>query len=113
VTPVGLEDVSHYPEVGELRPARSLQVFAALIEDGTFAWTDEELGMVAGGNLITTFRLGLLLLPSFATHAYLSGPVDDLPPNRAVEEVRDIMAAEGVQADNSWWVINPSLRLIV
>lgn len=64
-TPVGLEDVSHYPEV-----------FAALVEDGTFEWTDEELGMVAGTNLMNTFR--------------------------SVEAVRDLMAAEGVQADNSW-----------
>jgi len=64
-TPVGLEDVSHYPEV-----------FAALIEDGTFDWTDEELAMVASKNLINTFR--------------------------AVEEVRDLLAAEGEQPDNSW-----------
>merc|ERR1719391_1976052 len=38
VTPVGLEDVSHYPEV-----------FAALIEDGTYDWTDEELAMLSCG----------------------------------------------------------------
>lgn len=65
VTPVGLEDVSHYPEV-----------FAALIEDGTFDWTDEELGKLAGLNLINTFR--------------------------AVEAIRDLMADEGVIPDNSW-----------
>jgi len=65
VTPVGLEDVSHYPEV-----------FAALIEDGTYDWTDEELAMVASQNLINTFR--------------------------AVEEVRDLLASEGEQPDNSW-----------
>ena len=45
VTPVGLEDVSHYPEV-----------FAALIEDNTFEWTDEDLAKVAGKNLISVFR---------------------------------------------------------
>jgi len=65
VTPVGLEDVSHYPEV-----------FAALIEDGTYDWTDEELAMLASQNLINTFR--------------------------AVEEVRDLLASEGEQPDNSW-----------
>ena len=43
--PVGLEDVSKYPEV-----------FAALIEDGEFEWTDEELAKVSGLNLINTFR---------------------------------------------------------
>jgi len=64
-TPVGLEDVSHYPEV-----------FAALIEDKTYDWTDEELGMVASQNLINTFR--------------------------SVEEVRDLLASEGEQPDNSW-----------
>ena len=31
-------------------------MFAALIEDGTFDWTDEELAMVASKNLINTFR---------------------------------------------------------
>jgi len=65
VTPVGLEDVSHYPEV-----------FAALIEDPTYDWTDEELGLLASQNLINTFR--------------------------AVEEVRDLLASEGEQPDNSW-----------
>jgi len=65
VTPVGLEDVSHYPEV-----------FAALIEDGTYDWTDEELGLLASQNLINTFR--------------------------AVEEVRDLLASEGEEPDNSW-----------
>merc|ERR1719402_1450474 len=59
------EDVSHYPEV-----------FAALIEDGTYDWTDEELAMLASQNLINTFR--------------------------AVEEVRDLLASEGEQPDNSW-----------
>ena len=43
--PEGLEDVSKYPEV-----------FAALVEDATFPWTDEELGMVAGTNLVNVFR---------------------------------------------------------
>jgi len=63
--PVGLEDVSKYPEV-----------FAALIEDGEFEWTDEELAKVSGLNLINTFR--------------------------AVEEVRDTIAELGELADNSW-----------
>jgi len=63
--PVGLEDVSHYPEV-----------FAALIEDGTFQWTDEDLGKVAGINLINTFR--------------------------DVETVRDLLAEWGTGPDNSW-----------
>ena len=35
-TPVGLEDVSKYPNV-----------FAALIEDQEYEWTDEELAKVA------------------------------------------------------------------
>ena len=45
LVPVGLEDVSKYPEV-----------FAALIEDGEFEWTDEELAKLAGLNLINTFK---------------------------------------------------------
>ena len=45
IVPVGLEDVSKYPEV-----------FAALIEDGEFEWTDEDLAKVSGLNLINTFR---------------------------------------------------------
>merc|ERR1712083_919297 len=61
----GFEDVSKYPEV-----------FAALIEDGEFEWTDEELAKVSGLNLINTFR--------------------------AVEEVRDTIAELGELADNSW-----------
>ena len=36
--------------------AASKKVFAALVEDGTFDWTDEELAMVASKNLINTFR---------------------------------------------------------
>ena len=32
------------------------KVFAALIEDGTYDWTDEELAMLASQNLINTFR---------------------------------------------------------
>merc|ERR1712215_397850 len=65
VVPVGLEDVSKYPEV-----------FAALIEDEEFEWTDEDLAKVAGLNLINTFK--------------------------AVEEVRDILAESDDKADNSW-----------
>ena len=45
MVPVGLEDVSKYPEV-----------FAALIEDGEFEWTDEELAKLSGLNLINTFK---------------------------------------------------------
>jgi len=45
LVPVGLEDVSKYPEL-----------FAALIEDGEFEWTDEDLAKVAGVNLINTFK---------------------------------------------------------
>jgi len=65
IVPVGLEDVSKYPEL-----------FAALIEDGEFEWTDEDLAKLAGQNLINTFK--------------------------AVEEVRDMLADAGVKADNSW-----------
>ena len=61
----GLEDVSKYPEV-----------FAALIEDGEFEWTDEDLAKLANGNLVRTFR--------------------------QVEEVRDLLAETGVRPDNSW-----------
>ena len=45
IVPVGLEDVSHYPEV-----------FAALIEDDEFEWTDEDLAKLSGLNLINTFK---------------------------------------------------------
>merc|ERR1712142_262684 len=65
IVPVGLEDVSHYPEV-----------FAALIEDDEFEWTDEDLAKLSGLNLINTFR--------------------------AVEGVRDMLADQGVKPDNSW-----------
>ena len=68
------------------------QVFAALVEDGTFEWTDEQLGMVASTNLMNTFRCSLFM------HAATS------LVSRSVEAVRDLMAAEGVQADNSWSV---------
>ncbi len=34
---MGLKDISKYPEV-----------FAALIDDGEFEWTDEDLAKVAG-----------------------------------------------------------------
>ena len=61
----GLEDVSKYPEV-----------FAALIEDGEFDWTDEDLSKLANGNLVRTFR--------------------------QAEEVRDLLAENGVRPDNSW-----------
>jgi len=63
--PVGLEDVSKYPNV-----------FAALIEDEEFEWTDEDLGKLAGQNLIRTFR--------------------------EVEEIRDSMTSGGFKPDNSW-----------
>ena len=63
--PVGLEDVSKYPNI-----------FAALIEDEEFDWTDEDLGKLAGQNLIRTFK--------------------------EVEEIRDTMSSDGVKPDNSW-----------
>ena len=63
--PVGLEDVSHYPEL-----------FAALIEDDEFEWTDEDLAKLSSLNLINTFK--------------------------AVEGVRDMLAKQGVKPDNSW-----------
>ena len=65
ITPIDLPDVSYYPAV-----------FAALIEDGEFEWTDEELGKVASGNLIRVLR--------------------------EVEEVRDLLAVEGKRPDNTW-----------
>merc|ERR1712179_473365 len=65
IVPVGLEDVSHYPEV-----------FAALIEDDEFEWTDEDLAKLSGLNLINTFK--------------------------AVEGVRDMLAKDGAKPDNSW-----------
>ena len=63
--PVGLEDVSKCPNI-----------FAALIEDEEFEWTDEDLGKLAGQNLIRTLR--------------------------EVEEIRDNMRNDGVKPDNSW-----------
>merc|ERR1711936_87124 len=65
ITPQGLEDVSHYPEV-----------FAALIEDNEFEWTDEDLAKFSGLNLINTFK--------------------------SVEGVRDMLAKDGAKPDNSW-----------
>ncbi len=44
-TPTGVEDVSKYPVV-----------FAALLEDSTFEWTEEDLGKLASGNLIRVFK---------------------------------------------------------
>jgi len=64
-TPIGLEDTSQYPNL-----------FAALIEDDTFEWTDEDLGKLASGNILRTFK--------------------------EVEFVRDALALGGVEADNSW-----------
>ena len=43
--PIGLEDVSKYPDI-----------FAALIEDDEFEWTDEDLAKLANQNLLNTFR---------------------------------------------------------
>ena len=65
VTPVDLPDVSYYPNV-----------FAALIEDAEFEWTDEDLGKLASGNLIRVLK--------------------------EVEEVRDLLAIEGQKPDNTW-----------
>jgi membrane dipeptidase len=42
LTPVGLEDVSGYPNV-----------FAALIDNG---WSEEDLAKLAGGNVIRVFK---------------------------------------------------------
>ena len=70
------------------------KVFAALIEDGTYDWTDEELAMLARQNLINTFRFSYMLT-NFWTY-------DDASASRAVEEVRDLLATEGEQPDNSW-----------
>ena len=64
-TPLGMEDASKFPNL-----------FAALIEDGRFAWSDEDLGKLASGNLLRVMR--------------------------EVEAVRDVMAAGGVMADNTW-----------
>ena len=49
--PFGLEDSSTYPIL-----------IAALIEDDTFEWTDEELGKLASGNLIRWEQFGSLYL---------------------------------------------------
>ena len=51
-------------------------IFAALIEDDEFEWTDEDLGKLANQNLIRTFR--------------------------KVEEVAELLALEGRTADNTW-----------
>jgi len=64
-TPIGLEDVSQYPNL-----------FAALIEDATFEWTDEDLGKLAWGNIVRTFK--------------------------EVEAVRDFLEAAGELPDNSY-----------
>ena len=45
IVPVRVDVVSKNPEV-----------FAALIEDGEFEWTDEDLAKLAGLNLINTFK---------------------------------------------------------
>ena len=66
-------------------------MFAALIEDGTYDWTDEELAMVASQNLINTFRFCNFLYHNNSKKLF-----------RAVEEVRDLLASEGEQPDNSW-----------
>ena len=44
-TPHGLEDTSKFPNL-----------IAALIEDPTFNWTDEEFGKLASGNIIRVFH---------------------------------------------------------
>ena len=63
--PVGLEDVSKYPNI-----------FAALVDDQEFEWTDEDLAKLANKNLLRVFR--------------------------RVEEVRDALALEGALPDNTW-----------
>jgi len=69
VTPVDLPDVSHYPDV-----------FAALLEDAEFEWSDEDLGKLASGNLIRVLK--------------------------EVERVRDILQLDGIKPDNSWIPVN-------
>ena len=61
--PVGLEDVSGYPEIfaGDMtRHDITLTwhntILTALIEDTEFEWTDEDLGKLANQNLIRTLR---------------------------------------------------------
>merc|ERR1711872_35492 len=61
---IDLPDVSYYPKV-----------FEALIEDGEFEWTDEDLGKLANGNLIRVLK--------------------------EVEQVRDALQMKGAQPDNS------------
>ena len=73
------------------------KVFAALIEDGTYDWTDEELGLLASQNLINTFRFSHLSFIKKNCSTY-----DDASAPRAVEEVRDLLASEGEEPDNSW-----------
>ena len=60
-----MEDVSKYPEV-----------FAALIENTEFEWTDADLAKLANGNLVRTLR--------------------------QVEEVRGLLVESGVRPDNHW-----------
>ena len=72
-------------------------MFAALIEDGTYDWTDEELGLLASQNLINTFRFSHLSFIKKNCSTY-----DDASAPRAVEEVRDLLASEGEEPDNSW-----------
>ena len=43
--PDGISDSSMYPNL-----------FAALIEDNTYTWTDEDLGKLASGNILRVFQ---------------------------------------------------------
>ena len=62
MVPVGLEDVSKYPTV-----------FAALIEDEEYEWTDEDLGKLANQNLIRTLRsVEVRLIMSSVYKAFMS-----------------------------------------
>ena len=68
----GLEDSSKYPNL-----------FAALIDDGTFAWTDEELGKIASGNMIRVMQEVETVRDSLVGMAPIQDriPFNDVYPN--------------------------------
>ena len=71
-TPEGVQDVSKYPVV-----------FAALLEDTTYEWTEEDLGKVASGNLIRVFKEVEAVRDSLADEAARQNwiPVGDFEPD--------------------------------